>query len=57
MQRIVNIAKNLKEADEWDILQQINMTSSERRKVAKELRIRFFGKNTKDVREVYKKND
>jgi len=57
MQRVVNIAKNLKEAEEWDILQQINMTSSERRKVAKELRIRFFGKNTKDVREVYKKND
>jgi len=29
MQRIVNIAKTREEAEEWDILQQINMTSSE----------------------------
>jgi len=44
MQRIVNIAKTQEEAEEWDILQQINMKSFERRKGAKELRSRFFGK-------------
>ena len=57
MKKIVYIAKNQKEAKEWDIFQQIMMTSSERQKVAKELRVRFFGKKAKDVKEVYKKND
>jgi len=56
MERIVNIAKNSKEAEKWDILQQISMQPTERQKIAKALKLKFFGKDCKDVKEVYKKN-
>ncbi len=51
MERIVNKARNHKEAEWWDILQHITMTPQERLKVAEELKKRVFGEHTKDVRE------
>ena len=51
MKRIVNISKNFKDADEWDISQHIKLTSEERQKIAKILKIKFYGKKNKDVRE------
>ncbi len=48
---IFNISKNFKEAEEWDIKQNISMTPEERIKAAKELEICFYGKKTVDVRE------
>ncbi len=51
MKRIVNKAKNHKEAEEWEIHQEVNMTPEERQKVAKELKRRFFGNKPLDVRE------
>ncbi|MGA7159616.1 MAG: hypothetical protein WBZ48_01355 [Bacteroidota bacterium] len=43
MRRIINKAKNFKEAEEWDIVQQITMTAAERQHVAQELRRRVYG--------------
>jgi hypothetical protein len=54
MVRVFNKAKNHKEAKEWDIQQQLNMTPDERKKVAHELKKRFYGKNPPDVRSVKK---
>jgi hypothetical protein len=50
MKRIVNKSKNHKEAEEWDIIQQINMTPEERQQAAKELKIRVYGNNVKSMR-------
>ena len=55
MKRIVNIAKSHKEADEWDILQHIKLSPAERQKIAKRLKLKFYGRNTKELREYYKK--
>lgn len=52
MERIFNKAKNHKEAEEWDIKQHLNMTPEERKKVAHELKKRFYGENPPDVRSV-----
>lgn len=51
MERIVNIAKDHDEARLHDINQVINMTVEERRKVAKSLKKRAFGRNCLDVRD------
>ncbi|MEJ5351539.1 MAG: hypothetical protein WHS65_08110 [Melioribacteraceae bacterium] len=51
MKRIVNIAKSHAEAEEWDIKQQISLTPEERQRIAYELKIKAYGRNTKDVRE------
>ena len=50
-EKIFNIAKNFKEAEEWDIHQVINMSVDERIKAAKELEIFFYGKDVPDARE------
>ena len=50
MERILNKAKNNKEAEKWDILQQIKMSPEERMNVAKELKKKFYCKNLPDVR-------
>ncbi len=49
--RVVNIAKSHKEADEYDIQQQLAMTPEERFAVAAELKRRFYGEKNPDVRE------
>jgi len=51
MKRIYHKAKNFKDAEDWDILQHLQMTTEERQSVAKELRDRVYGKKTIDVRE------
>ena len=51
MKRICNKAKNFKEAEEWDIEQQLRMTPGERQNAAKELRERVYGRKTPDVKE------
>jgi hypothetical protein len=54
MERIVRISKSFEEADDWEIEQQIRMSPNERIIIAKTLRDRFYGTNTKDVRECTK---
>ncbi len=51
MKRVFNIAKNFKEAEEWDIYQHINMKPEERIKIVKQLEDAYFGKENPDVRE------
>ncbi|NLT49667.1 MAG: hypothetical protein GXX85_01965 [Ignavibacteria bacterium] len=51
MERVVNIAKDKKSADKYDILQQIKMTVEERQIAAKTLKRKYYGKDCKDVRE------
>ena len=53
IKRVAHKTKSFKEAEEWDILQHIQMSSEERQKAAKELRKRFYGNKVPDVREVY----
>ncbi len=55
MKRIYHKAKNFKEAEEWDIIQHLQMTPEERQGVAKELRERVYGKKPIDVRESIKR--
>lgn len=50
MERVVHIAKGFKEADEWDIQQQVSMTPQQRLAAAKVLRDRVYPANAKDVR-------
>jgi hypothetical protein len=50
MKRVFNKAANHKEAEKWDIKQQINMTIKQRQKIAYELKKRFYGSNSPDVR-------
>jgi hypothetical protein len=51
MDRTFNKAANHKEAELWDVLQQIRMTPRERQKVAFELKKRFYGHKPPDVRD------
>lgn len=55
MKRVFHKAKNKKEAEEWDILQQISMTPDERLSVADELKKRVYGKKVPDIKESEKK--
>ena len=48
--RVVNKARSFAEADEWDVEQHIRMTPDERRRVAQELKRRFYGDVRPDVR-------
>ena len=55
MERICNKAKNYKEAEEWDIKQQLSMTSEERQDAAKELRERVYGRDNIDIKDSIRK--
>ena len=44
-------SRSFREAEEWDIAQQISMTPEERGKAAYELKKRFYGPQCPDVRE------
>lgn len=46
----MHIAKGFKEADEWDIQQQVSLTPQQRLAAAKELRDRFYPADAKDIR-------
>ena len=54
MKRIFKKSKNYREAEEWDILQHIRMTSEERQEAAAELRRRVYGTKRPDVREAHR---
>ena len=54
IEHIFNKAKSYKEAEEWDIQQQIKMSHEERQMVSKILRERIYGKDTLDVREAHR---
>ena len=54
MKPVYHKAKNFKEAEEWDILQNLRMSIEERQDVAKELRIRVYGEKTVDVKEYHR---
>ncbi|MBN2384043.1 hypothetical protein JXQ70_14300 [bacterium] len=54
MERIVNKAKSFKEADEWDIIQQLSMTPEQRQAIARELKRRMYGDHVPDVREYHR---
>ncbi len=56
MEKIVNKAKNFKEAEDWDIQQNIRMSPEERQSIAKRLKERVYEKDVPDVREYYKLN-
>ncbi len=51
MKRIVRKARDHRAAAQWDIEQQLGTTPNERRKIANELKKRFFGKAVSDVRD------
>ena len=55
MKRVFNKTKDFKEAEEWDIVQNVRLTPEERQKAAAELRQRVFGKNMPAIRGVRKK--
>ena len=55
MKKVVHKAKHFKEAEEWDILQQIKMTPEERQDIALELRKRVYGKRSPDIRKVHRR--
>jgi len=56
MKRVVHKSNSFKDAEEWDIQQQINMTPQQRLHVAKILRERVYGKNSIDIREFHERN-
>lgn len=56
MKRIVHKTHSFKEAEEWDIKQQINMTPQQRMDAAKKIRERVYGKNSVDIREYHERN-
>lgn len=51
MYKAFHKSKNKKEAEDWDILQQISMTSQERLAIADELKKRVYGTDAPDVRD------
>ncbi|MGC8654498.1 MAG: hypothetical protein ACP5US_10970 [Candidatus Kryptoniota bacterium] len=51
MKRVVNKTRSHKDAVQWDLLQQLEMTPSQRQEIARELKQRFYGTDNPDVRE------
>ena len=56
MKRIFNRAKTHREAEKWDILQHVQMSSEQRQEVAAELKRRVYGSDVPDVREHHQKS-
>jgi len=50
IRRVIHVAHGYDEAREWEILQEISMTSAQRQRAAKALKERFYGKTPPDVR-------
>jgi hypothetical protein len=50
VQRVSHIARNHREAEAWDIEQYRRLTPAERQRIAKELRVRAYGKRCLDLR-------
>ena len=54
MERVFQKSRNFKEAEDWDILQHVRMTSAQRQEAARQLRDRVYGKDAPDVREAHR---
>ena len=50
MERVFQRSKNFRQAEEWDILQHVRLTSEQRQEAAEQLRDRVYGKDAPDVR-------
>jgi hypothetical protein len=50
MERVFQRSKNFDQAEEWDIMQHVRMTSEQRQEAAEQLRDRVYGKDAPDVR-------
>jgi hypothetical protein len=53
IKRVIHIARNFEEAEEWDIQQQLALTPDERLAASRELQRRVYGNDIMDVREWY----
>lgn len=51
MKRVVNKSKNAREAENWDIQQQIAMSPEERQEAARLLKERVYGNHNPNVKE------
>lgn len=47
----IHKSRSFREADDWDVAQQLSMTPRERREAVRELQRRFYGDRCPDVRE------
>lgn len=56
MDRTVHKAHSFQAAEQWDIAQQIRMTSRERWSAARRLKDRVYGRAAKDVRACHRTN-
>jgi hypothetical protein len=50
MKRIAYAARGFKDAERWDIEQNISMTPAQRQKASWQLKTRIFGRRRPDVR-------
>ena len=55
MKRIVKKFNSFQEAEDWEIVHQIEMKPTKRQEIARELRKKFYGDKNADVREIHKK--
>ena len=55
MKRILHKTKDFKKAEDWDIMQHVQMTPEQRQEASAELRKRAYGKSAPDVREAQQK--
>jgi len=55
MKPVYHKARNFNEAEEWDIIQNLEMSAEERQNAAKELRIRVYGRKPLDVKESHRR--
>ena len=51
MERVAHLAHGFADANRWELAQYAEMTPDERRRVAKALRDRYYGKDCPDVRD------
>jgi hypothetical protein len=54
MEKTFHKARSYKDAEEWDIFQNVRMIPEERQAVASEIKKRVYGKDSPDVREVHR---
>ena len=52
MIKVCHRSKTFQEAEDWDILQHVQMTPEERQEAAADVRLRVYGTDSPDVREV-----
>ena len=54
MERIVHKTKNFKDAEKYNINQNISMSPEQRQAAAKKIKERVYGKSNPDIREYHK---